>query len=97
MFPQVQQQLTNKMKEDHQQVITTRNNKIKAFEFTNEEERQANGQEILRLIEEVNDVIGNWHVARGGCFDNVVLTMFLMFFQKEQQKDPLIQRYLISV
>ena len=68
MFPQIRQQLTNKLKEDHQQAI----NQIQALEFTNEEERQAHEQGILRLTEEINDLIANRHVARRGCFDNVL-------------------------
>ena len=48
MFPQIRQQLTNKLKEDHQQAI----NQIQALEFTNEEERQVREQGILRLTEE---------------------------------------------
>ena len=36
LFPHIQQQLTNKMKEDHHDAITGCNNQIKALEFTNE-------------------------------------------------------------
>ena len=60
------------MKEDHQQAITGRDNHIQALEFTNEEERQAHQQEILRLNEEINDLIANRHVARHGCFDDML-------------------------
>ena len=56
------------MKEDNQQAITDRDNQIQALEFTNEEERQ----ESLRLNEEINNAIANKHVARRGCFDNVL-------------------------
>ena len=56
------------MQEDHQQAITGRENHIQAFEFTNEKHQQ----EILRLSEEINDLIANRHVARCGCFDNVL-------------------------
>ena len=49
----------------------------------NEEERQAHQQQILRLNEEhqqsleekehkINNLIANRHVARRGCFDNVL-------------------------
>ena len=46
LFPHVQQQLTNKIQEEHQQPITGRANQIKALEFTNEKHQQ----KILRLI-----------------------------------------------
>ena len=59
------------MKEDHQQAITGRDNQIQALEFTNEKERQTHQQEILRLNEEINDLIANRHVAR--CVINNVL------------------------
>ena len=59
------------MKEDHQQTITGRDNQIQALEFTNEKGRQAHQQEILRLNEEINDLIANRHVAR--CVINNVL------------------------
>ena len=57
-----------KIQEEHQQVITGRDNQIKALEFANEEHQQ----EILRLNEEINELIANRHVARRGCFDNVL-------------------------
>ena len=56
------------MKEDNQQAITDRDNQIQALEFTNEEKRQKS----LRLNEEINNAIANKHVARRGCFDNVL-------------------------
>ena len=36
LFPHVQQHLTNKMKEDYQDVITCHDNEMQALEFTNE-------------------------------------------------------------
>ena len=54
IFPQIRQQLTNKMKEEHQQAI---------------EEKE---QKILKLNEEIDDLIKNRHVARHWCFDNVL-------------------------
>ena len=67
------------MKEEHQQAINENNaalahrdNQIQALEFTNEEERQAHQQEILRLNEEINDLIANRHVACCECFDTVL-------------------------
>ena len=53
-FPHNWQQLTNKMKEEHQQAI---------IDYQ---------QRILRLNEEIDDLIANRHVARRGCFDNVL-------------------------
>ena len=67
------------MKEEHQQAIKEndaalahRDNQIQALEFTNEEERQAHQQEILRLNEEINDFIANKHVACSECFDTML-------------------------
>ena len=64
------------MKEDYQDAITGCDNQIQALEFTNE----AHQQEILRLNEEINDLIANRHVACRGCFDNV-----LCFIQKNSK------------
>ena len=41
MFRQIRQQFANKMKKEHQQAITDRDDQIEAFQFTKEEERQA--------------------------------------------------------
>ena len=57
-----------KIQEEHQQAITGRDNQIQALEFANEKHQQ----EILRLNEEINDLIADRHVARRGCFDNVL-------------------------
>ena len=57
-----------KIQEEHQRAITGRDNQMQALEFANEEHQQ----EILRLNEEINDLIVNRHVARRGCFDNVL-------------------------
>ena len=35
MFPQIRQQLTNKMKEEHQQAITDQDNQIQVFKYEN--------------------------------------------------------------
>ena len=51
-----------KIQKEHQEAITDRDNQLHALEFTNEEHQQ----EILRLNEEINDPIGNRHVARRG-------------------------------
>ena len=72
-----------KIQEDHQQAVISRDDQIQALEFMNEEERQAHQQQILRLNEEhqqsleekeheINDLIANRHVAHRGCFDNVL-------------------------
>ena len=37
MFPRIQQQLTNKMKEDHQQAVEEKDNQMQALESKNEE------------------------------------------------------------
>ena len=68
LFPHVRQQLTNKIQEEHQQVITDRDNQIQALEYTNHKHQQ----KILRLNEEINDLMANRHVARRECFDNVL-------------------------
>ena len=47
-------------------------NRVEALEFTNEEERQAHQQQILRVNEEINNLIASRHVARRGCFNNVL-------------------------
>ena len=57
-----------KVQEEHQQPITVRDNQIQALEATNE----AHLQKILRLNEEIDDLIKNRHVARRGYFDNVL-------------------------
>ena len=61
LFPHVRQQLTNKMKEEHQQAIDKKDNQI-----------QAHQQKILKLNEEIDDLIKNRHVARCGYFNNVL-------------------------
>ena len=57
-----------KIQEEYQQAITDCDNQIQALESTNEK----NQHNILRLNEEINDLIKNRHVARCGCFDNVL-------------------------
>ena len=61
LFPHVRQHLANKTKEDHQQAIEEKENQI-----------QAHQQKILRLNEDIDDLIKNKHVARRGYFDNVL-------------------------
>ena len=64
-----------KIQEEHQQGIEEketelvhRDNQIQALEFKNE----AYQQKILRLNEEIDDLIGNRHVTHRACFDNVL-------------------------
>ena len=57
-----------KIQEDHQQAITGRDNQIQALELTNEKHQQ----KILRLNEEIDDLIKNSLVARRGYFDNAL-------------------------
>ena len=56
------------MKEEYQKAITDRDNQIKALAFGNEEHQH----EILRLNKQIDNLIKNRHVARRGCFDNVL-------------------------
>ena len=60
--------MASHIQQEHQQAITGCDNQTEAFEFMNEEHQQ----EILRLHAEINDLIVNRHVARSGCFDNVL-------------------------
>ena len=48
--------------------IEEKGNQIQALEFTNKKHQQ----KILRLNKEIDDLISNRHVARRGCFDNVL-------------------------
>ena len=47
--------------------IEEKDNQIQALEFINEKDKQ----KLLRLNEEIDDLIANRHVARRRCFDNV--------------------------
>ena len=67
----VQRELDARIEEiqgTHQQAITGRDNQIKVLEFTNEELQK----KILRVNKETDDLTANRHVARRGCFDNVL-------------------------
>ena len=88
MFPWIQQQITNKMKKDHQQFITDCHNQIQALEFANE----VHQQKTLRLSEEIDNLIVNRHIARRGCFENV-----LCFIKKEQRRGPPVLCYSVSI
>ena len=54
--------------EEKDATIAHRNSQIQAIESTNEKHQH----KILRLNEEINDLIANRHVARCGCFDKVL-------------------------
>ena len=49
-------------------MIDEKDNQKQVLEFTNEKHQQ----NILRLNKEIDDLIPNRHVARRGCFDNVL-------------------------
>ena len=69
LFPHFRQRLTNKIQEEHQQVIEERDKyKIQALEFTNDEHQH----KFLKLNEEIDDHIKNRHVPHRGYFDNVL-------------------------
>ena len=65
IFPQIRQQLTNKMKEGHQQAITDRDNQIKALEFRNEEHQH----KIFKLNKEIVDLIKSRQIPCRGYFE----------------------------
>ena len=77
LFPHLHQQLTNKIKEQHQQAIEEKDNEVEALGFTNEKHQQ----KMLRLNKEIDDLIANRHVPRRGCFNNV-----LCFIKKNSQE-----------
>ena len=52
-------------------VIEEKDNQIQGLEHTNEKHQQ----KILKLNEEIDDLIKNRHVARRGCFDNVLCSI----------------------
>ena len=68
LFPHFHQRFTNKIQEKHQQTIEEKDTQIQDLEFTNEKHQQ----KILKLNKEIDDLIANRHVARRGCFDNVL-------------------------
>ena len=67
-----------KIQEEHQQAITGRENQIQALEATYE----AYQQKILRLNEEIDDLIKNRHVPHRGYFYNV-----LCFIKKNSREE----------
>ena len=64
VFPQIRKQ--------HAMETEDLTNRVQGLEFTNKKKRQAHRQQILRLNEEINNLIVNTHVARCGCFENVL-------------------------
>ena len=78
MFPQIWEQLTDKL---HAMEIKDLTKRAQELGFMNEEERQTHQQQILKLNEEhqqsleekeqeINHLIANRHVARSGYFGN---------------------------
>ena len=59
------QERHRKIREEHQQAITSHDKQIKGLEFVNEKHQQ----KILKFNKEI---IANWYVARRGYFDNVL-------------------------
>ena len=54
--------------EEKDATISHRDNQMQALEFMNEKQQH----KILRLNEEIDDLIANKHIACRGCFDNVL-------------------------
>ena len=71
MFPQIREQVTKKMKEDHQQAIRGRGNQIKAIQYENVSLQG----EIRNARQTVMDLIENRHVLRRGVYDTVLLVV----------------------
>ena len=59
LFPEIRRQLTNKMKEEHEQAIEEKDNQIQTLEFTNEKHQQ----KILRLNKEIVDLVTGTYAA----------------------------------
>ena len=68
LFPHFRQRLTNKIQEEHQQVIEEKDNQIQVLEFTNEKHQQKS----LKLNKEIDNLIKNRHAPRCVYFDNVL-------------------------
>ena len=67
VLPQEVQKLASAIEEKNA-ALAHRDNQIQAVELTNEEHQQ----EILRLNEEIDDLIANRDLAHRGCFDNML-------------------------
>ena len=65
-----------------------KDNQIQALEFTNEKHQQ----KVLELNKEIDDLIENRHIARRGCFDNV-----LCFIKKIAEKFIQITLFDVSI
>ena len=76
VLPQEVQKLASAIEEKNA-ALAHRDNQIQAVEFTNEEHQQ----EILRLNEEIDDLIANRDLAHRGCFDN------MLYFIKKNSKE----------
>ena len=75
------------IQEEHQQAITCHDNQTQALELTNE----AHQKKILRLNKEIDNLIAYRHVARRGCFDNM-----LCFIKKIEEKFTYITLFDVS-
>ena len=67
VLPQEVQKLASVI-EEKDATIAHRNNQIQSLNSTNEKHQQ----KTLRLNKEIDNLIANRHVARRGCFDNVL-------------------------
>ena len=76
------------IEERHQRAIKEKDNQIQALEFTNGKHQQ----KVLELNKEIDDLIENRHIARRGCFDNV-----LCFIKKIAEKFIHITLFDVSI
>ena len=76
VLPREVQKLASVIKEKDA-ALNQRDNQIEALEFTNEGHQQEN----LRLNEEIDEIAAKRHVARRGCFDNM-----LCFIKKNNEE-----------
>ena len=90
-FPHVRQQLSHK---SHAMEIEDLRSRVQALEFTNEEERQANQQQVLRLNEDHRQVIEGKDTTiallnddlKNRELDNVVLQVQRNVYKEQLQK-----------
>ena len=80
MFHHVQQQLTNKMKEDYQQATEEQNNQVQAIHYKNvilQAQRDMYQAQLQRCQDQIRGLIINRHVlhANDPGKDNIVMTI----------------------
>ena len=80
MFHHVQQQLTNKMKEDYQQATEEQNNQVQAIQYKNvilQAQRDMYQAQLQRCQDQIRGLIINRHVlhANDPGKDNIVMTI----------------------